>query len=137
MHCPALWEQLWSGQLGASFLGMLQVSTVSFKHCNYVQALNTNMLTMVEIEAPYGRKTTKMTQANHDKQNAPLDMLSGSFDIHFITCMSMIICQPASMSCHSSSKWWLPALKPSTFCWGIMAQLHITFSPLSWPGING
>jgi hypothetical protein len=72
---PANWEPVsWARCELAAFL---------FKQCAYVQALNTDVLTMVKIEAPHGRKTTKMTQANHDEQNPPLDTTSGSFDIHY------------------------------------------------------
>jgi hypothetical protein len=72
---PANWEPvLWARCELAVFL---------FKRCKYVQALNTDVLTIVAIEALTGHKMKKMVQANHDELNPMLDMTPGSFDIHY------------------------------------------------------
>jgi hypothetical protein len=60
-----------------------ELAVFLFQNGSYVQALNTDALTMIEIEAPKGRKTTKTIQANSDELNPPLDKTSKRFDIHY------------------------------------------------------
>ncbi len=60
-----------------------EITVYLFKHCHYVQDLNKDVLKLIFIEPPKGRKSTKMTQANTDELNPPLDTSSDSFDIHY------------------------------------------------------
>ena len=72
---PANWEPVsWARCELAVFL---------FKHCTYLQEMNKDVLTLIVIEPPTGRKTTKMTQANSDEYNPPLVKMDGKFDIHY------------------------------------------------------